>query len=194
MTTSHSHTISLTNIKNIRELLGGLSFERIIERLSKRKKIHLHAKISEIEDVMLQEIMEKRGIPNQSQIIREAIRVYFALLHGVKEFAVGNIIIKNPILNLNIAEAKAEASAEVDIELLKRELNIYKRRLKLCEEELKLQEKDTELQRKPLKRKLRSSGWFRSRMLHIGARRTLLSLLVRAMLVAKREERLRKQL
>ena len=147
MTTSHSHTISLTNIKNIRELLGGLSFERIIERLSKRKKIHLHAKISEIEDVMLQEIMEKRGIPNQSQIIREAIRVYFALLHGVKEFAVGNIIIKNPILNLNIAEAKAEASAEVDIELLKRELNIYKRRLKLCEEELKLQEKDTELKK-----------------------------------------------
>jgi len=66
----------------------------------------------------IESIRQKLNIISRSEVVRQAISLYYNLLSNVKEgVKTGSIIIQNPIINIVKAEAKAEskAAAKVDV-------------------------------------------------------------------------------
>ncbi len=92
---------------------------RIKERLRIQRKHVLNFRVNDEELDIIIKIAEKTGNENISQIIREAIMVYYGLLSGAKKIALGKLEINNPVVNLNVvkAEARAEPRINVNIDL-----------------------------------------------------------------------------
>ena len=89
--------------------------KRIVEELAQRKGqiISIRLNIEELAQVEL--IRRALSVPNRSEAIRSAIRIAYGLLAGAPETHNGPVIIQNPIVNLNVASAQANADAKPQI-------------------------------------------------------------------------------
>lgn len=74
--------------------------------------VHVTSRLTMDDLNRLVEIMAIRNTRNRSQIIREAIRLYHGLLKGTNT-KVGQIVIQNPVVNINHVEPKIATKTEV---------------------------------------------------------------------------------
>ncbi|RLE83483.1 MAG: hypothetical protein DRJ67_12065 [Thermoprotei archaeon] len=115
---------------------------RIREKLYNKRLGLVSFRVSKRELDMLAHIMAVRGTDNLSEVVREAIQVYYGLLANVEQVRVGNVVIERPIVNLNIN--RNENTIALDPAILERKAKILEREKRELKEIINYYEREIE--------------------------------------------------
>lgn len=91
---------------------------KVEEITASRKTAFAGARMTAVEYAML-ELIAAKLMTSKSDALRYLIRIGYGLLNGIPEIKAGNVVIQNPIVNMNINNNHNENRNEVKVELPK---------------------------------------------------------------------------